>query len=160
MRFFYKDALKATDITTTPHPGFNTDTQGPWAILMTQAIGVSTIHETVFESRFGYVQELQKLGAHIDFYQPEVSDPYSLYQFNIQSDEELHSLQQAIRITGPTHLHNGVLNVTDIRAGASLVIAACVAEGESVILGASIIDRGYDALERDLQSLGADIRRV
>lgn len=160
LRFYYKGDLKAVDIVTTPHPGFNTDTQGPWAILMTQAQGVSTIHETVFENRFGYVQELQKLGAHIEFFQPEVSDPYELYQFNITSDTELNAHNQAIRITGPTHLHNGVLRASDIRAGASLVIAACVAEGESVILGASIIDRGYDSLEKDLQSIGADIRRV
>lgn len=160
LRFFYKGELKATDIITTPHPGFNTDTQGPWAILMTQAHGISTIHETVFENRFGYVQELQKLGAHIDFFQPDVSSPQDLYQFNIASDDDLHELNQAIRITGPTHLHNGVLRASDIRAGASLVIAACVAEGESVILGASIIDRGYDSLEKDLQSIGADIKRV
>jgi len=160
MRFYYKGPLRAVDITTTPHPGFNTDTQGPWAILMTQAEGVASIHETVFENRFGYVQELQKLGVRIEFYQPHVENPDELYQFNIESPEELASLQQAIRITGPTILHNGVLNATDIRAGASLVIAACVAEGESVILGASIIDRGYETIEKSLQSLGARIQRV
>lgn len=160
MRFYYKGELKATDITTVPHPGFNTDTQGPWAILMTQAEGTSTIHETVFENRFGYVSELQKLGANIEFYQPEVENPHELYQFNIETDSELENMKQAIRIKGPTKLHNGVLQVADIRAGASLVIAACVAEGESVILGASIIDRGYESIEKKLQKLGANIKRV
>lgn len=160
LRFFYKGPLKATDITTVPHPGFNTDTQGPWAILMTQAEGVSTIHETVFENRFGYVEELRKLGAHIEFFQPDVKNPKEIYQFGISSEEELTNLMQAIRITGPTKLHNGALAATDIRAGASLVIAACVAEGESVILGASHIDRGYEKIEVQLAALGADIKRV
>lgn len=160
LRFFYKGPLKSTDITTIPHPGFNTDTQGPWAILMTQAEGVSTIHETVFENRFGYVEELRKLGAHIEFFQPDVPNPHEVYQFGIPDEEELQNRSQAIRITGPTKLHNGALVASDIRAGASLVIAACVAEGESVILGASHIDRGYEQLEVQLSALGADIKRV
>ncbi len=159
LRFFYKGPLKATDIMTTPHPGFNTDTQGPWAILMTQAEGVSTIHETVFENRFGYVQELQKLGAKIEFFQPQVDNPMELYQFSATPEEMEHHMQ-AIRITGPTKLHNGALEASDIRAGASLIIAACVAEGESVVLGASHIDRGYENIEKDLQALGADIKRI
>jgi len=160
LRFFYKGPLKSTDITTTPHPGFNTDTQGPWAILMTQAEGTSTIHETVFENRFGYVEELKKLGADIEFYQPVIENPLDVYQFGIESQEELKTHHQAIRICGPTKLHNGALIATDIRAGASLVIAACVAEGESVILGASHIDRGYEGIEVQLSALGADITRV
>lgn len=160
LRFYYKGPLTHTDITTVPHPGFNTDTQGPWAILMTQAEGISSIHETVFENRFGYVEELRKLGAHIEFYQPELDNPRDIYQFGISSDEELRGLQQAIRITGPTTLHNGALVASDIRAGASLVIAACVAEGESVIHGASHIDRGYEHIEDQLSTLGADIKRV
>ncbi|KXK12283.1 MAG: UDP-N-acetylglucosamine 1-carboxyvinyltransferase [Microgenomates bacterium OLB23] len=160
LHFYYKGPLKSTDITTVPHPGFNTDTQGPWAILMTQAHGVSTIHETVFENRFGYVDELRKLGAHIEFFQPQVDNPRELYQFTIHSDDEIANLQQAIRITGPSPLHNGVLHATDIRAGASLVIAACAAEGESVILGASHIDRGYEKIEVQLAALGAQIKRV
>lgn len=160
LRFFYKGPLTHTDITTIPHPGFNTDTQGPWAILMTQAEGVSTIHETVFENRFGYVEELRKLGAQIEFFQPELNDAREVYQFNISSKDELRELQQAIRITGPTKLHNGALIASDIRAGASLVIAACVAEGESVIHGASHIDRGYEHIEDQLSALGADIKRV
>lgn len=160
VRFFYKKELKNTDITTLPHPGFMTDWQAPWAVLMTQATGISTIHETVFENRFGYVSELLKLGAKIDFFQPEVGNPYQLYQFNIDSPGELKTLHQAIRIQGQTKLHNGVLNVSDLRAGASLLIGTSVADGESVIYGASVIDRGYEAIDVKLKQLGADIRKV
>ena len=160
IRFYYKGELKSSSITTGPHPGFMTDWQGPWAVMMTQAHGVSTIHETIFEDRFGYVSELQKLGADIEFYQPELDNPRKIYQFNIENDDNLKSLQQAIRIKGPTQLHNGVMDVKDLRAGATILIAACSAEGESVINGASIIDRGYEDIERKLQSLGAAIKRV
>lgn len=159
IRFYYKGPLKPANIVTTPHPGFNTDMQAPWACLMTQAEGESTIHETVYENRFGYVSEFRKLGAEIEFYQPEVENPLELYQFNV-TPEEVSELQQGIKIKGPVELHNGVINVTDIRAGIALVIVAAVAEGESVITGAHIVDRGYEKIETKLRSIGADIRRV
>jgi len=158
IRFFYKGELQATDIETRPHPGFMTDWQAPWALLMTQANGISTIHETIFESRFGYVSELKKLGAKIDFYDPKVSDPQNLYQFNY-TDRENDCDPQAIRIHGKCHLHGGVLNVSDLRAGASLLIAATVASGESVINGASVIDRGYEAIDEKLKNLGCTIKK-
>ena len=82
VRFFAQDGLNPTDVVTNPEPGFKTDWQGPWAILMTQARGFSTIHETIYENRFGYVSELRKMGAKIDFFNPEVTDPQSLYNFN------------------------------------------------------------------------------
>ncbi len=71
-RYFSDGQIHATNIVTGPHPGFMTDWQAPWAVLMTQARGMSTIHETVFESRFSYVSELKKMGAHIEFFDPAV----------------------------------------------------------------------------------------
>lgn len=161
IRFFYKGKLRPVDVTTAPEPGFMTDWQSPWSVLMTLAHGTSTIHETVFENRFGYASELMKLGAHIEYYQPQVADPDSVYQFDIKDVEEFRkNSHQGIRITGPSELHGGVMNVTDMRAGATLLIAACTAKGDSVVIGASEIDRGYDDIEKRLSKLGASIKRV
>lgn len=158
IRFYYKGELKSTNVETRPHPGFMTDWQGPWAVVMTQADGISTIHETVFEDRFGgYVAEMRKTGAKIDFFQPKINNPDSLYQFNVTDPL---SLKQAIRISGPTKLHNGVLTAQDLRAGATVLIAAAVAEGESYVLSASTIDRGYEHIEKKLAGIGAVIKRV
>lgn len=158
IRFFYKKDLQHTYVVTLPHPGFMTDWQAPWAVLMTQAQGKSTLHETVFENRFGYVKELKKMGASITFFQPELEDPHHTYQF--KSNKNKTYKNQAIEIVGNTPLHNAVLKVTDMRAGASLIIAALIAPGESVVDGATIIDRGYEDIVEKLSNLGASIRRV
>lgn len=149
--------LASTDIVTLPHPGFMTDWQAPWAVFMTQAKGVSTIHETVFESRFSYVGELKKMGADIDFYDPDVTNPSEYYNFNWADRRE--DYHQGIRIKGPVPLHNAVLSADDIRAGASLVLAALVAEGESYIHGVEKIDRGYEHLEERFSAVGASMKR-
>lgn len=160
IRFYSANELKATDVTTSTDPGFMTDWQAPWAVLMTLAHGSSHVHETVFENRFGYVNELNKLGAHIEYYKPDVDDPQAVYQFDIPDVSVFNNEQQGIVIHGPSSLHGGVLQVTDMRAGATLLIGACAAKGESVIMGASEIDRGYEDIEKRLSAIGADIRRV
>lgn len=157
VRFFAQDGLNPTDVVTNPEPGFKTDWQGPWAILMTQARGFSTIHETIYENRFGYVSELRKMGAKIDFFNPEVTDPQSLYNFNY--DPQV-SYKQAIKIDGPKNLHNAVLTVSDLRAGATVVIASLIAKGESVIYGIEHIERGYEKFVDRLSQVGADIKEV
>ncbi len=158
IRFFYKKPLSASDVTTSFYPGFMTDWQGPWAILMTKANGTSTIHETVYENRFTYVEELKKMGAVIDFYDPKVIDPDKVYNFNTNDDDgnKFH----AIKIHGPAGLHNGIVDIYDLRAGATLVLAALAAKGESVLFGIEHLDRGYEKLEKRLSELGADIKRV
>lgn len=158
MRFFYKGPIHAIDIETSIYPGFMTDWQAPWAVLMTQANGTSIIHERVYESRFGYVSELQKMGAEINLFNPKVESPETFYEFNIEDDQP--SNNHAIEIKGPTQLHNGVLTISDLRAGATLVLAALAAQGESVILEVYHLDRGYEEFENRLNSLGADIIRV
>ena len=158
IRFYYKKPLKATDITTTPYPGFMTDWQAPWAILMTQASGKSVVHETVFESRFGYVKELQKMGAKIEMFNPKVDSPETVYNFNIE-DEEAGSFH-AITIAGPKHLHSASVEISDLRAGTTLAIAALVADGTTTITGIEKLDRGYEAFEKRLTHLGASVKRV
>jgi UDP-N-acetylglucosamine 1-carboxyvinyltransferase len=135
-----------------------TDWQGPWAVLMTKANGVSTIHETVYENRFTYVEELKKMGADIVLYNPQLLNPEETYNFNIKDDEG--SFLHAAKITGPAELHNAILNVSDLRAGATLVLAALAASGESTIFGIEHLDRGYEQFDKRLKDLGAKIKRV
>lgn len=158
IRFYYTGELIASSITTSPYPGFMTDWQSPWAVLMTKAQGTSIIHETVFESRFAYVEELRKMGAHIQLFNPNIENPKQFYNFNM-SDDSLENYHAA-RITGPSRLHNAAVTVTDLRAGATLVLAAVAAPGKSIIFGVEKLDRGYEKLDERLNKLGADIQRV
>ncbi|HUD44662.1 MAG TPA: UDP-N-acetylglucosamine 1-carboxyvinyltransferase [Patescibacteria group bacterium] len=155
IRFYYDKPLKAVDVTTKPYPGFMTDWQAPWAVLMTQAQGESVILETVFEYRFSYVLQLRKMGAKIDLFNPEVADKKSIYNFNLSDDRP--EFFHAARIHGPTQLHDAVVEVSDLRAGASLVVAALLTKGESVVHGVHNIKRGYEDFENRLQKLGANI---
>lgn len=158
IRFYYKNPLVAVNVQTSSYPGFMTDWQGPWAVLMTQAKGEAVIHETVYENRFGYVGELKKLGAHIVGFNPDVKNPEEVYNFNLSDNSP--SYFHAIKVKGPTNLHNGVVEMSDLRAGATLVLAALSATGESVIFGVEHLDRGYERLEEGLKSLGANIKRI
>jgi UDP-N-acetylglucosamine 1-carboxyvinyltransferase len=158
IRFFYKGELTSVNVETSTYPGFMTDWQGPWAVLMTQAKGKAIIHETVYENRFGYVSELKKMGANITLFNPEIKNPESIYNFNLSDNNS--SYFHAIEIKGPTALHNGVVEVSDLRAGATLVLAALSAKGESVIFGAEHLDRGYEKLEERLKMSGAKIKRA
>ncbi|NCN82921.1 MAG: UDP-N-acetylglucosamine 1-carboxyvinyltransferase [Candidatus Pacebacteria bacterium] len=158
IRFFYKGPLKATDVTTAQAPGFMTDWQPLWATLMTQAVGTSTIHETIYQSRFQYVKELQAMGAHITAFQPEVANPVE--QYNFEYEESDKEIQHAIAISGPTQLQAGEFSVKDLRHGATLVIAALIATGKSTISSIGHIDRGYESLDERLRSLGAEITRT
>lgn len=155
---FYDGELDAVDVMTTTHPGFMTDWQGPWAVLMTQAQGSSIIHETVYENRFGYIEELKKMGAIIKLFNPPVENPKAFYNFNVDDDKKEY--YHGAKIHGPTKLHNAVVHITDLRAGATLVLAALAAKGKSVIFGVEHLDRGYERFEDGLRNLGADIKRI
>ncbi|MDO8269260.1 MAG: UDP-N-acetylglucosamine 1-carboxyvinyltransferase [Candidatus Levybacteria bacterium] len=154
VRFFASNGLNPSSIVTAPEPGFKTDWQGPWAILMTQARGESVIHETIYENRFGYVSELKKMGAKIDYINPQVENPESFYNFNYNPKT---SYRQAIKITGPQKLHDAVLKVSDLRAGATVVIGALLANGQSIVYGIEHIERGYEKFAQRLRDIGADI---
>jgi UDP-N-acetylglucosamine 1-carboxyvinyltransferase len=129
-------AYRATSIETGPYPGFATDLQAPMAVLLTQAAGESRIHETIFEDRLEYTAELVRMGARID-----LLDPHHC------------------RVSGPTPLRGAELEVPDLRAGASLILAALAAEGPSVIDGAIHVERGYENIEHKFLELGARIER-
>ncbi len=157
IRFYYTGPFKATQIETAPHPGFMTDWQQNWVVLMTQAEGISTVHERVFENRFAFVSELQKLGANIEYDTTLVVNPKSYYHFTYDSEKVY---KQSIRIYGPQQLHSGVLTVTDLRAGATLAIAALLVPGESYVNGVSILERGYERFVEKVIKLGGDIKRL
>ncbi|MFA6098519.1 MAG: UDP-N-acetylglucosamine 1-carboxyvinyltransferase [Patescibacteria group bacterium] len=124
-------------IDTRPHPGFPTDLQAPFSVLLTQANGTSKIFETMYDGRLGYCRELKKMGANIDI---------------IDNNNAI--------ISGPTPLYGKEITSFDIRAGATLLIAAIIAQGQSVIDKVELIDRGYEKIEQRLSSLGANIKRI
>jgi UDP-N-acetylglucosamine 1-carboxyvinyltransferase len=129
--------LSAMHIRTNIFPGFPTDLQAPMGVVMTQAQGVSRIFERLYEGRFGYLYELEKMGAHV----------------------EMLNAHQAL-IIGPTMLKGRTVASHDIRAGTAMVLAALCAEGETIITDVRYIERGYDRLDEKLRTLGADIVRV
>lgn len=158
IRFFRSGPMRGTDVTTAIHPGFMTDWQPLWVTLMTQVEGTSTLHETVYENRFQYVSELTTMGASIELFNPPVSDPESVYNFNWtdRAGEQHH----AVRISGPTALHGGNFTIRDLRHGATLMIAGLCASGETILQDpASHVDRGYERLDEQLNSMGAHIQR-
>jgi len=133
----YSPNIKATRIQALPWPGFPTDLLPMLIPLLTQAEGKSLVHDPLYENRFNYVQELRKMGADI-----EMVDPHRII------------------IYGKTPLRGLNIETWDIRAGASLIIAALLAEGETTIDNIHQIDRGYEKIEEKLKKLGADIERV
>jgi UDP-N-acetylglucosamine 1-carboxyvinyltransferase len=128
--------LKAQSFRTTEYPGFPTDMQAQFMALNCIAAGASKVTETIFENRFMHVNELVRLGAHI------------------QIDGKISVIEGVPKLSGATVM------ATDLRASASLVIAGLVAEGETTVERIYHLDRGYDRMEEKLRSIGADIERV
>ncbi len=157
IRFYYKGPLRAADITTEIEPGFMTDWQPLMATVLTQCEGTSVLHETIMANRFQYVDELNKMGANIEKFNPEISHPEEVYNFDLKDDEPKN--MHAIKITGPSKLKAGEFEVKDLRHGATLILAAMTAEGTSIIRGIEHVDRGYESLDERLKSMGAKIIR-
>ena len=155
----YQSRLRPVAVTTSPYPGIMSDWQPLITTLLTQAEGQSTVHETIFENRFGYVAELARMGAQIEMYRPELpDDPQPIYNFNWQDRRQ--DLFHALQIKGPTNLRGTKVHVNDVRAGATLVQAALTAKGTSILTGVEHIKRGYERLDGHLRSLGAHIEEV
>jgi UDP-N-acetylglucosamine 1-carboxyvinyltransferase len=127
---------RSVSLRTAPHPGFPTDMQAQFIALNTVAEGTALVTETIFENRFMHVQELRRLGAHID----------------IEGNTAI--------VHGVSALAGAHVMATDLRASASLIIAGLVAEGETVIDRIYHLDRGYERIEERLAALGARIERV
>jgi len=128
--------LVAADVTTEEYPGFATDMQAQYMALATQATGASVITETIFENRFLHASEMTRMGAHI----------------SIEG-------RRAI-VRGPSPLSSTVVQASDLRASAGLVLAALIASGETIIDRVYHIDRGYERIVEKLAALGADIERI
>ena len=144
--------LRAISIETDSHPGFMTDWQQPLSVLLTQVRGKSTIHETIYEDRFGYADDLNNMGARI------VTSTKCLGELPCRFCGL--GFRHSASIDGPTPLRGASIKVRDLRSGMAHVIAALLAQGESVIDGVDEIDRGYEQLDRRLAALGADIIRI
>lgn len=152
IEFFYDKQLNGgIHIETGVHPGFMTDWQQPFGVLLTQCEGFSVIHETVYENRFGYTKILKEMGADIELFHQCLGG--KTCRFSQQN--HLHS---AI-IKGKTSLFNKKITIPDLRAGFSYVMAALLAEGEGIIKHIHYLERGYENLYEKLSSLGADITR-
>lgn len=158
IRFWYSQPLKATNIITQPHPGFMTDWQALWTVLMTQAEGKSEIIETIYEYRFSYIKDLIKMGAKIKLFNPQVENLKDFYNFNLNDDQSDNF--HAAKVYGPTPLKGMDLKVIDIRAGATLILAALIAQGKSILIDDGHIQRGYEDLHLRLQALGSDIQKI
>lgn len=142
-----QDQLQAVDINTDVYPGFSTDWQPPFVVCLTQAVGKSTVHETVYEDRFGYTEALVGMGANIEL---KMECPNGPCRF---SNEFLHTAV----ITGPSKLSATDIEVPDIRAGFSYIIAALMTEGTSTIRNVKVLERGYEDFVTKLRVLGAEI---
>jgi UDP-N-acetylglucosamine 1-carboxyvinyltransferase len=129
--------LQAINITTHEYPGFPTDLQAPFTVLLTQAHGDSLVHETIFDGRLFFTDKLNTMGARITLLDPH-----------------------RVIVHGTTPLRGKRLESPDIRAGLALVVAALAAEGESIIENIYQIDRGYERIEERLKMLGAKMERV
>jgi len=131
------EPLHRRDIETQPYPGLATDLQPPTCVLLTQAAGVSNVHESVFEDRLEWLGELRRMGANV-----EIADQH-------------HAV-----IRGPTPLHGAEVEIGDLRAGASLILAALAADGTTTICGAHHVHRGYEKIDAKFLELGARIERL
>lgn len=151
IEFFYQGPLKGgLVLETNVHPGFLTDWQQPFVVLLTQAQGISIIHETVYENRFGYTDMLTNMGAEIQL-STQCLGPCCRF----------HHLEynHSCIVKGPTPLRASRLEIPDLRAGFAYVLAALMAEGTSSLSGLPYLDRGYENLVEKLQALGASVQR-
>lgn len=141
--------LQGVHFNTDVHPGFMTDWQQPFVVMLTQASGSSVVHETVYEDRFGYIADLSRMGADIQLSTSCLGNTTCRWL----NRGHVHSCI----VRGPTRLHGERIEMPDLRAGFAYLIAALVAHGTSEVTGISYIERGYERIPEKLQSIGADL---
>lgn len=149
LEFFRGRELTATEIETGVHPGFMTDWQQPITVLLTQATGTSVVHETIYEDRFGYTEQLNLMDAEIEL----TTRCLGATSCRWHNRGYLHTA----KISGPTTLKAANLAIPDLRAGFGYVLAALVAEGTSTITGTRYLERGYEQPVAKLAAVGAHI---
>lgn len=143
-----QSGLYGIELETDTYPGFATDWQQPTVVTLTQSKGISVVHETVMESRFGYTDDLIRMGADIGVFAKCLGE----LTCRFRNRSQRHSAV----IKGQTKLHGAEIEIPDIRAGMAQVIAALVAEGESKLTGIHHLERGYEHLWSKLRAVGAD----
>lgn len=149
---YAEQGLRPVAVQTDTHPGFMTDWQPPLIVLMTQAEGMSVIHETVYEDRLGYVRELTTMGAEIELFDTCLGGPACRFH-------DTNALHSAV-VRGVSKLRGAEVTIPDVRAGFSSVIAAAVADGPSTLHGIHHLERGYTRPFETLESLGLKLQRV
>ena len=149
IRFRYEDELKPVILETDVHPGFMTDWQPPFVTLLTQASGISIIHETVYENRFGYVCALLDMDANIELHKTCLGRKKCRFR-------DGHFNHSAI-IQGGTRLSARDLTIPDLRAGFAYLMAALMADGESTINGIEYVKRGYSYIDKKIAAIGGEI---
>ena len=149
IRFFRGRELRSIALETDVHPGFATDWQQPFVVLLTQANGLSVLHETVYERRFGYTKVLRAMGATLEIYNTCLGGKTCRFRYG----DHPHSCL----VHGPTPLRGTAMDIPDLRAGFSYLIAALVASGTSTISGAQYVERGYSAIPEKITQLGGRI---
>ena len=153
IEFFYDGPLQGgIHLETDVHPGFMTDWQQPFVVLLTQASGSSVVHETVYENRFGYTETLGQMGADITLFRQCLGGK----QCRFASQSFSHSMI----VKGPTPLVGREISVPDLRAGFAYVMAAVIASDTSTLSGLHFLDRGYENLSQKLGALGVDVTRT
>ncbi|HEY6795159.1 MAG TPA: UDP-N-acetylglucosamine 1-carboxyvinyltransferase [Kineosporiaceae bacterium] len=143
--------LNSLVLETDVHPGFMTDWQQPLIVALTQAQGVSIVHETVYENRFGFVRALREMGAQIQLYRECLG--------RLPCRFGARNFKHSAVVSGPAKLHGADITVPDLRGGFSHLIAALAAEGTSRVCGIDLIDRGYEHVQAKLDALGARCER-
>ncbi len=152
IEFFYQGELRGgVHFETDVHPGFMTDWQQPFVVLLTQTKGSSVIHETVYENRFGYTKTLKEMGADIELFTQCLGNKACRFASN--------NYHHSLVIKGPTSLIAKDIRIPDLRAGFAYIMAALLAPDASKISNVEFLDRGYEDLVLKLTSLGADITR-
>ncbi|WP_159795257.1 UDP-N-acetylglucosamine 1-carboxyvinyltransferase [Puerhibacterium puerhi] len=152
IRFWHPGGdLRSIVLETDVHPGFMTDWQQPLVVALTQATGLSIVHETVYENRFGFTEALRQMGATIQVYKECLGGGDCRF-----GQRNFH---HSAVISGPTPLAAADIEVPDLRGGFSHLIAALAAKGTSTVRGISLIDRGYENFQEKLVALGADVSR-
>ncbi len=153
IEFYYDGPLQGgLHLETDVHPGFMTDWQPPFAVMLTQATGASVIHETVYENRLGFTETLNEMGAQFSLFRQCLGGK----QCRFNSCAHYHS----VTVRGPTPLKGMSITIPDLRAGFAYVLAALIAQGESRLSGVPFLDRGYEKVVEKMQSLGAEVERV
>ncbi len=153
IEFYYDGPLQGSlHLETDVHPGFMTDWQPPFTVLLTQSTGASVVHETVYENRFGFTSALRDMGADISLFKQCLGNRPCRFA--------ACSYYHSIIVKGPTAFKGRALTIPDLRAGFAYVMAGLIASGTTTISGVYFLDRGYERIVEKLQSVGARCERI